>query len=237
MRSCKALGIKERRKRFGRKRLPLGALSLGPSTGFTLIELVIVLTLLAILMAAAIPSVRGLKDEQIAREPITALSKLAKETRLQAMKDKRPYQIAFTSKGYTATRYLSPYMQAGQLEAFVTKAENDIQQREEAGVPEAPTPDNSSGFANPAPTDKPVVSSYKEWTQSYTLPEGVHYGAQFWYEPEPTPIEGDTVRLWVFQPTGMVTPITISMQREAATFSATFSALTADIMKETSGKL
>jgi prepilin-type N-terminal cleavage/methylation domain-containing protein len=162
-------------------------LRLEPSAGFTLIELVIVLTLLAILMAAAIPSVRGLKDEQIAREPITALSKLAKETRLQAMKDKRPYQIAFTSKGYTATRYLSPYMQAGQLEAFVTKAENDIQQREEAGVPDAPTPDNSSGFANPTPTDKPVVSSYKEWTQSYTLPEGVHYGAKFWYEPEPTP--------------------------------------------------
>lgn len=204
-------------------------------SAFTLIELVIVLTLLAILMAAAIPSVRGLKDEQIAREPITALAKLAKETRLQAMKDKRPYQIAFTAKGYTATRYLSPYMQAGQLEAFVAKAENDIQQREEAGIPDAPAPDSTNGFANANPTDKPAASTYKEWTQSYTLPDGVHYGTQFWYEPESSPIEGDAVKLWVFQPTGMVTPITIHMQREAATFAATFSALTADIVKESSG--
>ena len=74
------------------------------SSGFTLVEMVLVLSLLLIILGASVPTVRGLKNEQIAREPVAELTKMAKEVRLHAMKDRRPYQIAFTSRGFSATR-------------------------------------------------------------------------------------------------------------------------------------
>ena len=228
-------------RRSEQRRSGHGRLRASTSGGFTLLEIVIVLTLLAVLAAASIPSVRSLRDEQAAREPISELAKMAKDARLHAMKDRRPYQIAFTTKGFSATRYLSPYLQLAQLDEFVQKAENDEQQRDEAGVrddagnasqPRGDDPDPPpSAPGAPAPPPK----GFKEWTQTYQFPDGVHCSVQYWHEQEPTPVEGDTVKLWVFQPTGLVTPITVTVDREAATFSATFSGLTADIVKEGGG--
>jgi len=201
--------------------------------GFTLIEIVLVLTLLTIIVGASVPSFRGLKDEQIAREPVTALARMAKETRLHAMKEKRPYQIAFTSRGFTATRYLSPYVQAAQLEEFVLKAESDSANLSEEQVNIENR--NAAMLASQAKaTDKPVVAVFHEWTQRYVLPPGVTYGVQEWHEAEALPLTGEVVKLWVFQPSGVVQPITLKLEREAATFEAGFSALTADIVSERS---
>jgi type II secretory pathway pseudopilin PulG len=205
--------------------------------GFTLIEIVLVLTLLIVIIAASVPAVQGLKDEQIAREPVAALAAMAKETRLHAMSDKRPYQIAFTSRGFSATRYFSPYIQAAQLEEFMQKVQNDTAEREELGMSEEEAQAIKDKKANPsgtasAPSDHP----FKEWTQSYKLPENTHYSTQFWYETEPIQIEGEIVKLWVFQPSGIVAPLTVHLARESATFDASFNALTADIVKEVSDR-
>jgi prepilin-type N-terminal cleavage/methylation domain-containing protein len=203
--------------------------------GFTLIEIVLVLTILALLAAAAVPSVRGYQEEKAAREPIVALAKLAKAARLKAMQDKRPYQIAFTSKGFTATRYLSPYLQLAQLEEFIQRTEIEAQQKEEAGLTEDPEDSEfaSAGSAASA-SGAPAAPAFKEWTETLTLPEGTVYGIQFWHEPEPTPIEGELVRLWVFQPTGIVSPLSVNLNHGGHVSTVTFSALTADIVKETS---
>ena len=73
---------------------------------FTLVEIVIALTIVAILTAAAIPSFRGLRDEQLAREPVAALVKLAKEARLKAIVEKRPARAR--------DRFAAPPPQAGR---------------------------------------------------------------------------------------------------------------------------
>jgi prepilin-type N-terminal cleavage/methylation domain-containing protein len=212
-------------------------------SAFTLIEVVLVLTIIALLTAAAIPSVRGYQEEKLAREPIAALAKLAKTTRLKAMKDKRPYQIAFTSKGFSATRYLSPYLQYAQLEEFIHQSEFEAQQKAEAGITdevEAAMAARESGngaagtTANGAVPAMPAPPVFKEWMESHTLPEGTTYGVQYWHEAEPTPIENEMVRLWVFQPTGIVSPLTVNLRHGGYVFTASFSALTADILKETS---
>src|SRR4051812_6210896 len=93
------------------------------SPAFTLIELVVVLTILAVMVAAAVPSFRGLQDEQVAREPVSALARLAKQARLHAIGEKRPYQIVFADKGFSATRYLSPYLQAAELDKFLRQVQ------------------------------------------------------------------------------------------------------------------
>lgn len=206
-------------------------------SGFTLIEIVLVLTLLIILVAAAVPAVQGLKNEQIAREPVAALANMAKEARLHAMTDKRPYQIAFTGRGFSATRYLSPYLQVAQLEEFLQKAQNDLDQREELHMSEADAQAISDKKTNAnGSVATPPERQFKEWTQNYKLPENTHYSTQFWYETDPTQIEGDIVKLWVFQPSGIVTPLTIHLARESATFDASFNALTADIEREITDK-
>lgn len=192
----------------------------------------LVLTILALLAAAAVPSVRGLQEEKAAREPVNALAKLAKATRLKAMQDKRPYQIAFTSRGFTATRYLSPYLQLAQLDEFIQRTELEAQQKAEAGITEESEEAETAGSTSTGTA--PAQPAFKEWTESHSLPEDTTYGIQFWHEPEPTPVEGELVRLWVFQPTGIVAPLTVDMRHAGYVFTASFSALTADIVKETS---
>ena len=207
-------------------------------SGFTLIEIVIVLTLLIIIVGATVPTVRGLKEEQMARVPVAELVKMAKETRLQAMKDRRPYQIAFTSKGFSATRYLSPYLQAAQLEEFLQKVQNDESKREEIddGSDQLQAPQTSLAQQQQQQNGQPPPKepAYKEWTKKYELPSDSHVSIQFWYDGQPTQIDGDTVKLWVFQPSGIVTPLTVRLDREKAHFEASFNALTADVVKESS---
>lgn len=197
--------------------------------GFTLIELVVVFTIVAVLAAAAIPSFQGLKDEQVAREPVAALARMAKEARLRAIREKHPYQIAFTEKGFSATRYLSPYLQAAELDRFLAEAQLTEPDPEDAAAEEPPTPAGSP--TDPAAAPPPA---FKEWTESYTLPEGTLCTVQFWHEVEPTQIAGAIVKLWVFQPSGICPPLTVRMEHERASFEVGFSALTADLISEKS---
>jgi prepilin-type N-terminal cleavage/methylation domain-containing protein len=228
------------------------------AAGFTLIEIVVVLALLAVVVAGTIPSMKGFKDEQIASEPLERLKTMAKETRLHAIREKRPYQIVFTEKRFQATRYLSPYLQLADLDRFLETAKvsedqdeaakadpnlaaaADLAQPGNASLTPTPPPGNNAfnpnANANAANSPQQVQSihPFKEWTDSYTLPQGVTYTVQNWYEVTPTEIAGDVVKLWVFQPSGMCMPVTVHMERATASLEATFNALTADVTKESS---
>ncbi len=205
--------------------------------GFTLIEIVLVLTLILLIVGVTIPSFKGIQEEKIAREQVTALAVMAKETRLRAMKEKRPYQIALTSSQFAATRYLSPYLQAAELTDFLASAE----QEEEAEAAEASRAVATSAAAQAVASasgnteDSGASSAFHEWTSRYTLPAGVTYSVKLWHEETPTTLAGDLVKLWVFQPSGMVEPMTVKFLRESASYEAEFSALTADVVKESSG--
>ena len=219
--------------------------------GFTLIEIVIVMTILAVLAAATVPTFRGMQRERAAREPIAQLVDLAKEARLRAIKEKRPYQIAFTPTGFYATRYFDPYLTVTTLTDFVTQADLAA----EAGLKEEEAPDAEAGAENQAitaaltgvaPGDTPANSTAAtaespqeaflkaEWVERYDLPVGTTVGVQYWYETVPTVVAGEMVKLWVFQPTGICDPIKLSLEREGASFAVEFSALTVDIVRETS---
>ena len=90
---------------------------------FTLVEIVIALTIVAVLAAATVPMLKGFQDERLAREPVTALLKLAREARMRAMQEKRPYQVAFHATGFTASRYFNPYLQLTELNEFLAAGE------------------------------------------------------------------------------------------------------------------
>jgi len=200
---------------------------------FTLVEIVIALTIVVIITAAAIPSFRGFRDEQIAREPVTALVRMAKEARLRAMQEKRPYQIAFHAGGFTASRHFNPYLQLAELNEFIASEEAGL-----TGIRDDDTQDDPDSEVNNAkpttalPLAPPPPKLDNQWNESYTLPDSTTYTLQFWHEIQPTAIEGELVKLWVFQPTGICQPLSLDLLRDTATFHIEFSALTADITRE-----
>ncbi len=197
---------------------------------FTLIELVICLTIVVLLAAASIPTFRGFQDERLAREPVTALVRLAKEARLRAMQEKRPYQIAFHSGGFTASRYFNPYLQRSELDEFLQLAETSTQQPEV----EKTDIDNGGGLTKTTelPLAPPRPKFDEHWTDKYEAPADMKVAIQFWHDTEPLYLEGEVIKLWVFQPSGVCQPLKVHVERQTATFDVEFAALTADIVRE-----
>lgn len=204
--------------------------------GFTLVEIIIAMTILVIIAAAAVPTFQGLKNEQVAREPLQELSRLAKEARLRAMKEKRPYQIAFHAGGFTASRYLTPYLQLSELNEFLAEVEQKVLE------PPAEEEETANLFNPTRPTDDQTIytktadqgASFAEWTETYKLRANTRVSVQFWYDFQPAPVEGEIVKLWVFQPTGICQPLKVGIEHETASAVVEFDALTADIVKESS---
>lgn len=205
-----------------------------PHSAFTLVEIIIALTIVVIISAAAVPTFKGMRYEQIAREPVQELSRLAKEARLRAMKEKRPYQIAFHAGGFTASRYLTPYLQLAELNEFLAEVEQKAleppEEKETANefTPTRPTGDDQVIYTKSAEQS----TDFNEWTETYQLRPGTHVTIQYWYDFEPTPIDGEIVKLWVFQPTGICLPIKVGIEHETAASLVEFDALTADLVKE-----
>lgn len=209
--------------------------------GFTLIEIVIVMTILAVLAAASMPTFKGMMNERKTREPVAELSRLAKAARMRAMKEKRPYQVAISQQGFTASRYFDPYLNMAELTEFLTVSD----QAEASGVPDkdddsdpaakSPDPASSGKVAENTTTlngQAPIPKA--EWNERYTLPPGTVVSGQFWHEATMMPLDGDSVKLWVFQPNGMCEPLKLQLSHQSASFEIEFSALTADIVREKS---
>ncbi|MDB6005517.1 MAG: hypothetical protein JWR15_2504 [Prosthecobacter sp.] len=201
---------------------------------FTLIEIVIALTIVAVLAAATVPMLKGFQAERLAREPVTALLKMARECRMRAMQEKRPYQVAFHASGFTASRYFNPYLQLTELNEFLAAGEEVP--AVESTIEEGAKTDLDNGAGSTKTTDLPLAPAApkfdEHWTEKYELPKEVKYAIQHWYDAEATPLEGDLVKLWVFQPSGVCQPLKIHVEGSASTFDVEFGALTADIVKE-----
>ena len=202
---------------------------------FTLIEIVIALTIVAVLAAATVPMLKGFQNERLAREPVTALLRLAREARMRAMKEKRPYQVAFHATGFTASRYFNPYLQLAELNEFLESAETPPAVESTVAQGEKTDLDNGGGSnkTTELPLAPPPPKFDEHWSENYELPKEVKYQIQHWYDNEPTPIEGNMVKLWVFQPSGVCQPLKVHVEGPSSKFDVEFAALTADIVKET----
>lgn len=177
---------------------------------------------------------KGLREEQLAREPVVELVRLAKEARIRAMREKRPYQVAFYQGGFVASRYFSPYLDLSELTEFLEEDEtgnrrlnpnaDDADSDLDAGAGE--TPKTALPLAPPGP------KLNDDWQERYELPQDVRYTLKFWNEPQVADMTGDLVKLWVFQPTGICVPMKLHLERQSALFDVEFGALTADIIRE-----
>ncbi|MDF1859625.1 MAG: type II secretion system protein [Verrucomicrobiales bacterium] len=200
-------------------------------SGFTLVELVIAMTVLAILAGLAVPAVSSVQKERIAREPVTALYLLAREVRLRSMKERRPYQIVFDSDGFRATRFFHPYGGREEFEKLKIELEQLAQRDEMAEASRARGIDLSNEEVDPRMEE---VEQGLRFFSEYAWPEQIACSLRFWDEMQWVDLSGGEFRRWIFQPSGMCEPLRVRVEADGSFFEIEFHPLTADIKSERS---
>lgn len=234
----------------------------GPPRGsrteaFTLIEIVVSLTIIAVIAAVAIPTLKGLGREERARGPVVALAGLVQDVRQRAMKERRPYQIVFERSGIHG---LADGFPAGKREEFLkaldearTPPPGQVIERMQfvttpvaTAAPVWPTPlglaappavENTPPPPPPSATE-PVSDEASPprweppWSVTIALGDKCECEVLFWGDAEWDRLESDEIRRWVFQPSGLASPGRVLLRTEAVEVEATFDALTGEVIRE-----
>ena len=214
--------------------------------GFTLVELVVVLTIVVVLAGLAIPTFLGLRDEGMARAPLSALEDLVAKVRERAEVDGRAYEIVFDREGFFAMpragvaegrealrerfRVLGDPPDRGDIERQM------VARAEVSGVGDAAV-DQATAVAGELELgrEREVAAGYEvPFLESYVTGEAIGVEVLFWGDPDWTAVENEAVRRWVFQPGGLVHPVRVRFSAERAFFEAGFDALTAGTVGERS---
>ena len=206
-------------------------------SAFTLVEIVVALTIIAVITAVAIPTISGLNRDEKAREPIKALEEIVQEARHRAMREGETYQIVFEREGIHASPAMFPYERRDeflkQLEELRTPPKTEaierviterteVQREEMGGRPQQAAP-------APEKTEIPMPYTFKTpWTVSIPIPPGTECDVLMWGDGEWDLIEGEEMRRWVFQPTGMASPARVRLRNEELELEARFDALTGE---------
>ena len=231
------------------------------AAAFTLIEIVVALTVVAIIAAVAIPTLKGLGREERARAPVTALAALVQEVRQRAARENRAYQIVFERGGIHA---LADGFPTAQREEFLkaldearTPPPGQVVERVQPSVtvvetaaPPWPTPigmaapppaEPTTPAAPPPAADEPAGAAEAPggpppweppWTITIPLAEKSDCEVLFWGDGEWDRLEADDLRRWVFQPSGVASPLRLRLRTEAVEIEVAFDALTGEVVRE-----
>tara|TARA_R110002096_G_scaffold342165_6_gene535095 strand:+ start:1414 stop:2070 length:657 start_codon:yes stop_codon:yes gene_type:complete len=215
--------------------LGTGSSDFGPaverSQAFTLVELVIAIAVVSILTGLAVPAIDSAQNEHLAREPVNELHRMAREVRLRAMTEQRPYQIVFDREGFNAARFFQPYGGREEFEQLRMDLEQ-LEQRDamvEASL--ARGIDLSNEAADP---ERERVEDGLRFIDEYQLSSDVGYRLKFWDDTDWVDMSGGVFRRWVFQPSGMCEPMKIQVESDGSFFEIEFNPLTADVKGEQS---
>lgn len=200
--------------------------------GFTLVELIIAISVVSILAGLAVPAIDSVKRERQAREPVNALYLAARDVRLRAMKEQRPYQIVFDREGFRAARFFQPYGGREEFDQLRLELEQ-LDQRD--AIIEA----SRARGIQLAPEEEPdlrreQVEEGLRFFAEYAFDPDLACSLKFWDETEWVNLSGGEFRRWIFQPSGMCEPLRVRVESDGAFFEIAFHPLTADIQSETS---
>ena len=207
------------------------ALAHRESSAFTLVELVIAISVLVILSGLAIPAIDSAQREKVAREPIDALYLMARGVRVRAMQERRPYQIVFDRDGFRASRMFAPY---GDREDFEQRRIELEQLEQRDAMVEASRARGIGLSGGEVDARREEVEAGLRFFAEYELDPRVTCDLRFWDETRWINLNGGEFRRWIFQPSGMCEPLRVRIQAERAYFEIEFHPLTADIASETS---
>jgi prepilin-type N-terminal cleavage/methylation domain-containing protein len=202
----------------------------GPPAGprgraFTLVEIVVSLTIIAIIASVAIPTMKGLHRDEKARMPMANLAELVQEARHRAMRERRSYQIVFEPEGIHASPAMYPY---GKREDFL-KHLDEMRHPPPVEMIERETVQRTED-GEKIERKKPELP----WTATIPLETGTECGVLMWGDGEWDVLDGGKMRRWVFQPAGMTNPARVRLRNGdgGPELEAGFDALTGELTSE-----
>jgi len=196
-------------------------------SGFTLVEIIVSLTIIAIMVGVMIPSIEGVIRENQAQEPLREVVAMVREARTRAIRTQRPFQIGFDAQGCYASAYYRPYTNLGEYEQLKQEQEARSIEKELLEAAEA-----RFGAVAPDPLERYAPDD--EYLVRYEWPENMKVQVKFWGDSEWQPLSGAQNFRWVFQPSGMCRPLTIQLENDGVFLEARFNPLTAEIEDLTS---
>jgi prepilin-type N-terminal cleavage/methylation domain-containing protein len=216
-------------------------------SAFTLIEIIVAMTIIAVIAAVAIPTLKGLNEDEKVRAPIMALAEMVQQVRDRAIRERRPYEIILESGGLHAIpgnrsfskrdeflEYLELLRKPPVITGFERTSSEIIRMEKNdpassAGNPRQPDPASAMGGALPQPKAPEMP-----WTQTIAMEGTMRCGVLMWGDGEWDDLNGERIRRWVFQANGMASPIQIRIQTAMMDLEATFDALTGEMIRERS---
>lgn len=205
------------------------------ASAFTLVEIVISLTILGILAGVTIPTLRTIEKEREARAPVTELARMARTVRARAMAEQVPYQIAFDQRGFHAARFFNPYGESEEFDqlvrdiAMIEERQEIIEASRERGIDP-----NEGRLPTAQDRARETAEAGLRFHESFELPDGVRYSLLFWGETDWIDMQSGLFKRWVFQPSGMCQPMKIRVESDNAFFEVDFHPLTGDVKTERS---
>ena len=180
-----------------------------PSQGFTLIEIVLVLTLIALMVGGALGLMIASDDERVLNRSSVEIEVLAKRARALAALQQRPYALEFNEQ----TVSLMPL-----AEALIEPRDREkaLKRQEEMHAEAAAAP--TSGF-------NPVHASW-------TVHEDVRMFVRRWASDAWLPVDTKSRHVWRFEPEGFCEPIGVRFQMERSWLEAEFNPLTGGIREQ-----
>jgi prepilin-type N-terminal cleavage/methylation domain-containing protein len=201
------------------------------SGGFTLVEVIIAISIVAIMTGMAIPAIDSVQRERLAREPVNRLILLAREIRVRAMTEQRPYQIVFDGEGFRASRFFHPY--GGRDEAQTLRQEIELLEEQDEIAEASQNRGISLETAEPDPL-KDQIEEGMRFLEEYSMDPSLQVSLKFWNETEWVMMAGGEFRRWIFQPSGMCEPMRFRVEADKSFFEVEFHPLTADVKSEKS---
>lgn len=225
-----------------------GLLHESRARAFTLIEIIVAMAIIALIASVAVPTLKGLQEDETTRAPLAALAALVQDVRQRALREHRPFEIVLERSGLHAIPgnrsfpkrddfllYLeelrTPPPSSNLIEPSLPEVADSPKPRPVAGPgistskPPEPTP-NAPALLHPPP-DLP-------WTATIPLAQNFTCEVLLWGDPEWDLLEGEHLRRWVFQPNGMADPLQIRLTSGGTTLEATFDLLTGELTRQRS---
>ncbi|MFT4638364.1 MAG: prepilin-type N-terminal cleavage/methylation domain-containing protein [Verrucomicrobiales bacterium] len=205
---------------------------------FTLVEMVVALTIVAILLTLAFPAMKALREQGNAQIHVTAFLDLARVMRARAISEQRPYQVVFDQQSIYGLRYFYPYGEETTFQEFLLKQDEErLRRKEEIARMEIQrmqmaqdAPENPEGGEAVLPPLPNIDDEY--FVRKVALPEGVKVEVRAWGEHQWKNLDGAVIHRWVFQPSGLCDPLQIRFASEGQWQELHFDVLTGDLNKK-----